>query len=116
MADDLFDKKVEITRLNKRLSDLKGEAKQYEEKLLSNLKVIGLDQVRTEKATFSISTSTQPVAKDWDKIHKWIMDNDALHLLQRRISTGPYGEYLEQGIQIDGVESYEHSVIKTRKR
>ncbi len=115
-ADSLYGLKVELQKLNEESKIIKEKIAQYEVELIQHLETTGLDQVRTENATFSLSTSIQPVAKDWEAIGQWIIENNAIHLLQRRISTIPYRELLDQGEEVDGIEPFEKTVVKTRKR
>lgn len=117
IADDLFETKRNITALSKEVSALTTHKMELEESLIEKLHEIGLDQIRTDMATFSLSTSIVPVAKDWDAIHAYVVEHNATQLLQRRLSSTAYRDMVEmEDEEIPGIESFEKITVNTRKR
>ena len=58
---------------------------------------------------------------DWDKMHDFIKENDALHLLEKRVHTSNMKEYLEANPDVapPGLQTnrkYTVSVLKPRKK
>jgi len=116
LADSLFHIKATITELNKEVKDLTEQKTEAERELIDELNKLGLDQIRTDTATYSVKEETVPVAKDWEAIGAWVIKNNAMHLLQRRLSSVSYREFLELGEEIPGTEAFTKSTISTRKK
>ena len=117
IADELFRVKKDITDLNNQSRELGKYRDELEQALIQHLDDDGYDQIRTELATFSRKEEVVPVAKDWDSIHGWILENQATHLLQRRLSAGAYRDLIEEEYDgIPGIEPFTKVTISTRKR
>ena len=52
-----------------------------------------------------MSEQVVPSVTDWDEVYKYIKDNDAFYLLQRRMNAAPYRELLGTEEQVPGVEA-----------
>lgn len=55
----------------------------------------GMDSFRTPVGTVTRTTTTRYWATDWDEMHKFIMENDALDLLERRIHNGNLKQFMQ---------------------
>jgi len=51
--------------------------------------------MKTEYGTVSLKTSTRYYAQDWEAMYRFIVDNDAVHLLEKRIAQKNMSEFLE---------------------
>ena len=67
-----------------------------------------LDSVRTPMGTVSRRVSTRYWTTDWDSTYQFIMEHEALHLLEKRIQNTNMAQFLEEnpdvlppGLQID---------------
>lgn len=116
LTDDYYEVKTRISALTSEANDLKKTLAEIEGELIHSMEDSKLDQVRNANATFSIKTEVLPVAKDWDAIYGYIKENDAFHLLQRRVSSLPYREILSMGDEVPGIERYEATKLTMRKR
>ena len=119
LADELFNVKRGITDLNKQATELGEYRDKLEQDLIAQLDAVGLDQIRTDIATFSKKEAVVPVAKDWDAIHDWILEHKATYLLQRRLSSTSYRDIVDledEGFEIPGIEPFTKVTIATRKR
>lgn len=65
--------------------------------------------------TATITEEVVPNAVDWDEIYKYIIENEAMHILQRRVSTAAFRELQGAGESIPGVEPYTNRKILLRK-
>jgi len=52
-------------------------------------------------------TVNKPQAADWDQVYKYMVDNDAMDLVQKRLNATAVNDRFEDGITIPGIEFYE---------
>ena len=74
--------------------ELSNELAQIEQVLLNSCNEVGADSIRTGAGTVIKSTKENFVFGDWDNFKKYVMDNDAIELLQQRIHQGNFKEFL----------------------
>lgn len=102
--------------IQKKLDAATGKENELKEMILAMASEQGLSKATGTNATMSISKSIVPVAKDWDKVNKWILRNGELQLFQKRLSPVRYRELLEDFPRgIPGLESHESVRINLRK-
>lgn len=53
--------------------------------------------------TMSVTENTVAYVEDWDSLHSYIVEKEAFHLLQRRVSNAAYREILYYGESVRGV-------------
>jgi hypothetical protein len=87
--------------------------------LLEICKENKLDGFRTDFGTVSQITKTEYWTNDWDSLYKFIKENDAFHLLHKRVNQSGMKEFLEEnpdlhpaGLNVD----QEYSIRVTRPR
>jgi ATP-dependent Lon protease len=99
-ADRLVKIYIKIRDARKELSlkdsELESQQNLIQEKLLDICKETGAESLRTEFGTVSRRTTKQYWTHDWDSFYKFIKENDAFPLLQRRISSTAMTEFLEE--------------------
>lgn len=66
-------------------------------------------------ATATVTESEQPNVTDWDDFYKYIIENDMMHLLQKRAAANACRELWEMGDEIAGVEPYTKRALSLRK-
>ena len=78
-----------------------------------------LDGFRTDFGTVSQITKTEYWTNDWESLYKFIKENDAFHLLHKRVNQSGMKEFLEEhpdlhpaGLNVD----QEYSIRVTRPR
>jgi len=85
-------------------------------RLVAALDRLGMRRASSDEATATITEEELPVPKDWDEIDQYILDNAAVHLLQRRLSTSAWRELQQAGTEIPGVTTYTKRSISLRNR
>jgi len=75
----------------------------------------GCGMVGGETKKVTLQTKRKPMAADWLLLSKYIMENDAVDLLQRRLAEGAINERFEDGVEIPGVEFYEVNDLSVGK-
>jgi len=94
---------------------LKGQYDELELRLISTLDDVGTEYARGSTASATITEQTVPVIDDWGKVCEWIIDNDALYLVHRRVSSGPWKELQDAGQDVPGIEPFTKRGISLRK-
>jgi hypothetical protein len=65
---------------------IKEKMEMVEQNLLETCKTTGAESIRTAHGTVIRSVQTRYWTGDWAAMHKFIRDNDALDLVERRVS------------------------------
>lgn len=93
--------KDRIKLLNDDLSRTKSELDDLEEEMLTCIE--GVDRITLDGITYFKQRREVATAEDWDAFYQYIKENDAIHLLQRRVGQAATLETLEDG-DIPGVK------------
>jgi len=104
-----------IKDLNKQVADLKKQQQAAEIEMMELLDEQGVTGTRTKMFTVTITEAPQPTVTDWDELYKFISKNEAFGLLQRRVSSTAYREYVNAEEVVPGVETYNKRAISMRK-
>ena len=98
--------------------ELSNDLAQIEQVLLNSCNEVGADSIRTGAGTVIKSTKENFVCGDWDNFKKYVMDNDAIELLQQRIHQGNFKEFLggreDEGLP-PGISSMREFKVTVRK-
>ena len=76
--------------------ELQAQMDEIEAQLLEVCRSLKVDSLRTEYGTVMKGVSTRYWTQDWSSLHQFIKDNDALHLLEKRISQKAMQEFLAE--------------------
>lgn len=78
---------------------------------------LGVKSVRTDGGTISLSTKTRYSTDDWDAFKEFIKENDALELLEKRISQSNMATFLDEnpGKVPAGLNSFTEYTVSVRK-
>lgn len=90
-ARDLKKKQME-----EEIAQLEEQMGAVEQELLEICKTTGQDGGKTQFGSFTRSVKTRYWTSDWDSMYKFIRENDAPELLERRIHQGNFSEFLQQ--------------------
>jgi hypothetical protein len=75
---------------------LKEQLEEIEQALLDICKSVGADSLKTVHGTVSRRVSKRFWTSDWHSFHKFVKDNDALELFERRISQANMQQFIEE--------------------
>ena len=64
--------------------------------LLEHCKTNNVESVRTSRGTFFRKIHTKYWTSDWESMNKFIKDNDAVDLLEKRLHQGNMRQFLEE--------------------
>jgi hypothetical protein len=90
------------------LKSLTDQMEIIEQELLELCKSTGQDGGKTQYGTFTRTVKERYWTNDWDSMYRFIKDNDAPELLERRIAQGNFKEFLKdnpdklpEGLNVD---------------
>jgi hypothetical protein len=114
LIDEYFDLRNELRDVQSQEKDIKASMTQIEEQLLALYDEQGITLCRGRRASASITTGEVPVVRDWDAFYEYVLENSALHLLERRPSTAAWRELREGGEEVPGTEPFTKRGISVR--
>jgi hypothetical protein len=100
---------------------LKEDLNSIASSLLVACNTINADSIKTAHGTVMRQMKERYSCSDWDSFYKFVLDNEAVHLLERRVHQGNMKTYIEENSN-DGLppgtsvmREYEISVRKPSK-
>ena len=99
-------------------AELKADLEQLEQAMLVACKAINADSIRTGSGTIIKSLKETYTCGDWDNFKQFVVENNALDLLQQRISQTNFKEFMstrqEEGLP-PGISAMREVSITVRK-
>ena len=99
-------------------AELKADLEQLEQAMLVACNAINADSIRTGSGTIIKSLKETYTCGDWDNFKQFVVDNNALDLLQQRISQTNFKEFMstrqEEGLP-PGISTMREVSITVRK-
>jgi hypothetical protein len=96
------------TDYEEKVKDLKEQMDTVSAELLNFCNEQNLDSVKTPSGTISRRIQTRYWTTDWEQMNNFIVEHQAVHLLEKRIHNGNMKQFLEDnpdilpiGLQID---------------
>jgi len=80
----------------------------------------GATSIKTDFGTISLVTKTRYSTQDWDSFKRFVVDNDVVDLLEKRIAQTNMSKFLEENPSLvppglNSMSEYEIRVIKPTK-
>ena len=75
---------------------MKEDLKQLEVTLLSVCNSINVDSIRTKHGTVMRKLNERFFCEDWDNFRKFVLDNEALELFEKRIHQGNFRQFMAE--------------------
>lgn len=89
-----------IQALNKehetKIAELEEQQNQLVHAMRDQMKAMGVKTMRTDHGTITMSLKTRYTTQDWDAFKTFMVENDALDLVERRISQMNMSKFLEE--------------------
>ena len=76
--------------------ELEQEMKMLEQSMLTVCNDTNASSIRTESGTVIRSLKERFTTNDWDNFKKFVLDNEAIDLLERRIHQGNFKEFMAE--------------------
>ena len=99
------------------VATLKAQQDAVKSELKDRLLAMGVKSANTAEGTVVLTTRTRYHAQDWDAFKQFIVEHDALELLEKRIAQANMAAFLTQNPQLvpPGLNSNSEYVIAVRK-
>ena len=96
---------------------LKAQQDQIKFAMKDQMKALGVTSVRTPEGTVVLSVKTRYSTQDWDEFKKFVLANEAIELLEKRIAQTNMAQFLEEnpGSMPPGLNSSSEYDISVRK-
>lgn len=109
--------RTKIQELTKDISELEAQKDEVANAMREQMKLIGSKSVRTDFGTVTMQLKTRYTSQDWDSFKTFMMQNDALDLVERRISQLNMAKFLEEnpGLVPPGLNADSEYTITVKK-
>ena len=96
---------------------LKGQQDEIKNAIKEQMKAMGVTSVRTTEGTAVMSVKTRYTTQDWDSFKKFMIEHEAIDLLEKRIAQLNMAQFLEEnpGVVPPGLNSSSEYDISVRK-
>ena len=110
-----------IQEKEEEIKKIKAQQEKVTQEMLTLCEEQNIDSLKTPAGTISRRVRTSYWPSDWDKMHEFIKENSAFHLLEKRVHTSNMKEFLEANPDVapPGLQTnrkYTISVLKPRKK
>lgn len=98
--------------------ELQNDMEQIQAVLLDKCNEIGADSIRTESGTIVKTMRENFVCGDWDNFRRFVLENNAIELLQQRIHQSNFKEFMsnhEEDGMPPGISTMREFAISVRK-
>ena len=96
---------------------LKAQQDELKNAMKDMMKTMGVTSVRTAQGTVVLSVKTRYNTLDWDSFKKFVVEHDAVDLLEKRIAQSNMSQFLEEnpGLVPPGLNSHAEYEISVRR-
>lgn len=88
--------RAKLQELDAQVEAVKEQQQLIKVEIKDRLRAVGAKSVKTEHGTVSLTEKTRYYTQDWDSFKRFVMENDALDLLERRIAQTNMKLFLEE--------------------
>jgi len=113
--DEMFMLRERIRGLERQKKETEAQLEALSTQLMSRLNEVGTMYARGTLASATITEQVVPTIDDWGKVSEWVMENDAIYLLHRRISSGAWNELRDAGTDVPGIEPFTKRAVSLKK-
>jgi len=100
-----------------KIEELKAVQDEVANAMKDQMKAMGVTSVRTPEGTVVLSVNTRYSTQDWDSFKKFVVEQDAVDLLEKRIAQSNMRQFLEEnpGTVPPGLNSNSEYSVSVRK-
>lgn len=85
-----------IQDLDKQIEHIKDQQQQVKNAMKDQMMALGTKSVRTEFGTITLKEKSRFYTQDWDSFKKFVIEHDAVDLLEKRIAQTNMQTFLEE--------------------
>ena len=115
LVDEYDEARNHRLEVDKQAAYLKRQEQALHDRILHELNNQGMMYVAGTYKRVKVNPTIKHVADDWVEVHKYMRDNDAMDLVQKRLHEGAIILREEEGIIIPGLQSVEVNKLSIAK-
>ena len=115
LIDQYFDLREQLREVQAQEKEVKAAMAVVEEELIKLYDAQEITLCRGRRARASLTSQDIPMVKDWDEFYKYVLDNQAFHMLERRPATAACRELRDSGEEVPGVDFFTRRGISVTK-
>jgi hypothetical protein len=85
-----------IQDLDKQIETIKAQQQDVKNAMKDQMQALGTKSARTEFGTITLKEKTRFYTQDWDSFKKFVIEHDAVDLLEKRIAQTNMQTFLEE--------------------
>lgn len=116
LVDEYASTREQRLALARQVDKLDEKEKQLKAQLIAMLEATGATAIGGKLMIVTLVPKEKAVAKDWDAIHRYIIENDGWDIMQKRLTETAIKLRWEEGIAIPGVEKFPVNDLSISKR
>jgi hypothetical protein len=99
------------------LEGLETVRQQFTNEIKDRMLATGAKTIRTDSGTITLATKTRYTANDWDEFKKFVLEHQAVELLERRIAQSNMKQFLEENPTLvpPGLDASTEYAVTVRK-
>ena len=111
--------RVAIQNLDKQIETIKAQQQDVKNAMKDQMMALGTKSARTEFGTITLKEKTRFYTQDWDSFKKFVVEHDAVDLLEKRIAQTNMQTFLEENPDLhppglSSTSEFDISVTKPR--
>jgi hypothetical protein len=108
-----------IQDLDKQIETIKAQQQDVKNAMKDQMQALGTKSARTEFGTITLKEKTRFYTQDWDSFKKFVVEHDAVDLLEKRIAQTNMQTFLEENPDLhppglSSTSEFDISVTKPR--
>ena len=108
-----------IQDLDKQIENIKEQQQEVKNAMKDQMMALGTKSVRTDFGTITLKEKTRYYTQDWDSFKKFVVEHDAVDLLEKRIAQTNMQTFLEENPDLhppglSSMAEFDISVTKPR--
>ena len=108
-----------IQELDKQIENIKEQQQEVKNAMKDQMLALGTKSVRTDNGTITLKEKSRYYTQDWDSFKKFIVEHDAVDLLEKRIAQLNMQTFLEENPDLhppglSSLAEFDISVTKPR--
>lgn len=115
LVDAFNEARTERLKADKIAAGLKSAENQLKQRILHEMLDQDVGFASGKAIRVKLQTKEKPKCNDWSALHEYMVKNDSMDLMQKRLHEGAIKLRLEEGIEVPGIEFVEINDLSVGK-
>jgi site-specific DNA-adenine methylase len=109
--------RASVQELDAQIEAIKEQQQEVKNEIKDRMRTMGTKSMKTDSGTVSLIEKTRYYTQDWDSFKRFVIEQDALELLEKRISQTNMRTFLEENTALvpPGLNSDTEFDVSVRK-